>query len=69
MTAFIELTLPSGELFFGNLDRLTLVCLSVDKSAVIVQFDGVDPIKVKETYEEVIERIKTRVWGVNRAHW
>jgi hypothetical protein len=69
MALFIELTLLNGEVFIGNLDRLTLVTNTYDGSAVVVQFDGIDAIKVKETYEKIIEKINARTARVNRANW
>jgi hypothetical protein len=63
---FIELTSSSnGDKFIGNVSLLQRV-VSTAKGAYVVGWNNNGGFEVKESYEEIIEKINARLATVNR---
>jgi uncharacterized protein YlzI (FlbEa/FlbD family) len=62
---FIELTSFNGKKFIGNVNLLQAVYCQ-DKGAYVVGWNNNGGFEVKESYEEIIEKINANLAKVNR---
>jgi uncharacterized protein YlzI (FlbEa/FlbD family) len=62
---FIELTNYNGKKFIGNVNLLQAVYCQ-DKGAYVVGWNNNGGFEVKESYEEIIEKINANLAKVNR---
>mgnify|MGYP003338283560 CR=1 FL=1 len=63
---FIELTNDDGTKFIGNINLLQRVFVTREGKTGVVGWNNNGYFLVKESYEEVIEKINARLAGVNR---
>lgn len=64
---FIELTEDgTGKKFIGNINLLQRVFITREGKTGVVGWNNNGYFEVKETYEEVIEKVNARLAGVNR---
>jgi uncharacterized protein YlzI (FlbEa/FlbD family) len=69
---FIELTTSDGTKFIGNINLLQRVADSSNGqngNAYVVGWNNNGGFYVRESYEEIIEKINSRLAGTNRLHW
>ena len=62
---FIELTTLEGKKFIGNVNLLQRV-IATEKGAYVVGWNNNGGFDVKESYEEIIEKINANLAKVNR---
>jgi uncharacterized protein YlzI (FlbEa/FlbD family) len=63
---FIELTTLDGKKFIGNVNLLQKVFVTKEGKTAVVGWNNNGFFEVKESYEEVIEKINARLSKVNR---
>jgi len=63
---FIELTELNGKKFIGNINLLQRVFTTSNGKTGVVGWNNNGYFEVEESYEEVIDKIKARLAGVNR---
>jgi len=63
---FIELTTLDGKKFIGNVNLLQQVFVTREGKTAVVGWNNNGFFEVKESYEEVIEKINARLAKVNR---
>jgi hypothetical protein len=63
---FIELTHLDDTKFIGNINLLKRVFVTEKGKTAVVGWNNNGYFEIKETYEEVIEKINARLAGVNR---
>jgi len=66
---FIELTDLQGEKFIGNINLLKRVFIDSENRTCVVGWNNNGYFEVQESYEEVIEKIDSRLAGVNRLKY
>jgi uncharacterized protein YlzI (FlbEa/FlbD family) len=66
---FIELTLLNGKPFIGNINLLQRVFVNEKDQTCVVGWNNNGYFEVQESYEEVIEKIDSRLAGVNRLKY
>jgi uncharacterized protein YlzI (FlbEa/FlbD family) len=64
MVSFIELTDSDGNKFIGNVELIKRVFTSKSGNTCVVGWNGNGCVEVKETYEEVVEKINNRIFKV-----
>lgn len=65
---FIELTMLDGEKFIGNINLLQRVGVNIEHQTYVVGWTNNGSFNVKESYEEVLEKVNARLAGVNRLN-
>ena len=63
---FIELSTKREGKFIGNVNELKRVFTNKDGKTCVVGWNNNGFFEIEETYEEVIEKINTRLAEVNR---
>jgi uncharacterized protein YlzI (FlbEa/FlbD family) len=66
---FIELTLLNGKPFIGNINLLQRVFVNKDNKTCVVGWSNNGSFEVQESYEDVINKLDSRLAGVNRLKY